>query len=316
MKIRFKIYWTLATIIGTGILMSSCNKPNLVTYNKEGTIYMPRAAGNNSKMSLLLADTPQVVIFGAAYGGLNYPSKDISVKFAIDSTSINQYNSQNGTAYTLLPSNSYVIPSMDAVIKSGSTSSDALAVKITTKNLDRTLKYILPVMIQSVSSGTVDSSLRTTYFLIDTIQRLEKDITGKATLTVAWDNGGGPDAGEGSKKLVDGDNNTKFLIGGYSSNFWVQLQFPSPQVVGAYTITSGNDAPERDPKDWQLVGSNDGNTWTVLDNRVGEVFPNRNQVRRFEFNNSTAYNYYRMNITADGGSNLLQISEWRLITYP
>jgi hypothetical protein len=46
------------------------------------------------------------------------------------------------------------------------------------------------------------------------------------------------------------------------------------------------------------------------------VFPNRNQVIRFEFDNNTAYKYYRMIINANGGSNLLQISEWRLITYP
>ena len=96
----------------------------------------------------------------------------------------------------------------------------------------------------------------------------------------------------------------------------MQLEFPTPEKIGAYTITSGNDAPDRDAVDWQLVGSNDGTNWTVLDNKAGQVFPNRNQVIRFEFDNNTAYKYYRMIINANGGSNLLQISEWRLITYP
>lgn len=315
MKTTSKILYAFACIVA-GVVITSCNKPEIIHYSKEGNIYMPMAASSNSKMALILADTPQVVIFGAAYGGLNYPSQDIAVNFAIDSAAINNYNSQHGTSYNLLPSNSYSISSFNGVIKSGTTSSNALPINITTKNLNRSLKYILPVTIKSATGGFIDSSLRTTYFLIDTIQRLEKDITSNASLTVAWDNSGGPNAGEGSKKLVDGDNNTKFLIGGYASNFWVQLQFPSPQKIGAYTITSGNDAPDRDAKDWQLVGSNDGITWTELDNRVGEVFPSRNQVRRFEFNNTTAYKYYRLNITADNGSDLLQISEWRLITYP
>ncbi|HJW15634.1 MAG TPA: discoidin domain-containing protein, partial [Flavisolibacter sp.] len=172
------------------------------------------------------------------------------------------------------------------------------------------------VQITSVSSGIIDSALKTTYFTIDTIQRLEKDITSKATLTVSQDNPGGADAGEGSKKLVDGNNNSKFLMAGFYSGFWVQLAFPTPEKIGAYTITSGNDAPDRDAVDWQLVGSNDGTNWTVLDTRAGQVFPNRNQVIRFEFDNNNAYKYYRMVINANGGSNLLQISEWRLITYP
>jgi hypothetical protein len=216
----------------------------------------------------------------------------------------------------LLPQGSYTIPKLDATIKSGATSSDAIPVSIITKNLDRSQKYILPVQITSVSSGFIDSALKTTYFTIDTIQRLEKDITAKATLTVSQDNPGGPDAGEGSKKLVDNNNNSKFLMAGFYSGFWVQLEFPTPEKIGAYTITSGNDAPDRDAVDWQLVGSNDGTTWTVLDDRAGQVFPNRNQVIRFEFDNNTAYKYYRMIINANGGSNLLQISEWRLITYP
>ena len=277
---------------------------------------MPMAANNNRKLALLLADTPQVVIFGAAYGGLKYPGMDITVNFAVDSAAVKSYNAQNGASYRLLPSGSYTIPSFNAVIQAGTTNSDALPLKIITKNLDRSLKYILPVAIKNISSGYIDSALGTTYFTLDTIQRLEKDITSSAALTVSQDNSGGSGAGEGSKKLVDGDNNSKFLMSGYTSAFWAQLKFPSMQKVNAYTLTSGNDAPDRDAKDWQLVGSNDGAAWDKLDSRTGEIFSGRNQVRRFEINNNVSYTYYRLNITANNGGSLLQISEWRVITYP
>ncbi len=316
MNITSKIFTAAALLFSGAAVITSCNKPDVINYSQEGKIYMPQAAGDISNMDLILADTPQVFVFGAAYGGLNYPGQDIAVKFDINSAAISDYNAAHGTSYVLLPESSYTIPKMDATIKSGATSSDAIPVRITTKNLDRSLKYILPVQITSVSSGFIDSVLRTTFFTIDTIQRLEKDITSKASLTVSWDNPGGADAGEGSKKLVDNNNNSKFLIAGFTPGFWMQLQFPTPEKIGAYTVTSGNDAPDRDAIDWQLVGSNDGNTWTVLDERNGQVFPNRNQVIRFEFDNNTAYKYYRWIINANGGSNLLQISEWRLITYP
>ena len=316
MNITSKIIAAVALLVSGATAITSCNKPDVITYSQEGKIYMPQAAGDISNMDLILADTPQVFVFGAAYGGLNYPGQDIAVKFDINSSAVSDYNAAHGTSYVLLPQGSYTIPKLDATIKSGATSSDAIPVSIITKNLDRSLKYILPVQITSVSSGFIDSALKTTYFTIDTIQRLEKDITSKATLTVSQDNPGGADAGEGSKKLVDGNNNSKFLMAGFAAGFWAQLEFPTPEKIGAYTITSGNDAPDRDARDWQLQGSNDGTTWTLLDDRTNQVFPDRNQVIRFEFDNSTAYKYYRMLISANGGSNLLQISEWRLITYP
>lgn len=65
----------------------------------------------------------------------------------------------------------------------------------------------------------------------------------------------------------------------------------------AYALTSANDRPERDPKDWRLLGSNDGGgTWTLLDERKGEVFPNRWQRRSFAIRRPAAFNTYRLEI--------------------
>ena len=82
-------------------------------------------------------------------------------------------------------------------------------------------------------------------------------------------------------------------------------------------MTSGNDAPDRDPKDWQFQGSNDGTTWTVLDEHSNYVFYNRLQTIRFEYNDPTGtkYQYYRLFIEHTNGSNLFQMTEWRLLQY-
>ncbi len=287
----------------------------MVTSPIEGNIYMPSAARTGS-VALLLTDTAQTLAFSAAYGGLNYPATDITVGFKIDASLVSSYNAAHGTSYVIMPSSSYQAPTLSAVIKAGQTSSDALPIKVITTHLDKSVKYMIPVSIISVSSGYIDSTLSSTYFRVDTIVRLEKDITSEATISVSKENSSGSGAGEGSLKLVDGDYNTKFLTDGFPQNFWMNLTFPSPQVISAYTITSGNDAPERDMKDWNLTGSNDGTTWTILDTRTGETFSGRNMTNRYEFTNTTAYSQYRINVLANNGSDLLQVSEWRVITYP
>lgn len=143
------------------------------------------------------------------------------------------------------------------------------------------------------------------------------DFTTEAILTVSKDNGEGPEGAEGSLKLIDNDINTKFLVGGFSADFtlWLQQEFPEPQIVNKYTLTSGGDAPERDPTHWEFQASNDGVTWEVLDTRTDESFSERNQTREFSVENEEAYQYYRLFITENGGSDAVQISEWRLLNF-
>ena len=142
------------------------------------------------------------------------------------------------------------------------------------------------------------------------------DVTAKATLSVNIENGAGATGGEGSAKVIDNDFNSKFLINPYQSNFYMQLSFSSPQQVASYTLTSGGDAPGRDPKDWKFSGSADGTTWVDLDIRTGETFSGRNLTKTYSFKNKVLYNHYRISISAVGSGSLFQLSEWRLIEVP
>lgn len=145
---------------------------------------------------------------------------------------------------------------------------------------------------------------------------IETDVTALGAFSVSRDNNGGPDAGEGSKKLVDNNINTKFLQSGFSGDLWVQLIFDEPQMVGAYTMTSANDAKDRDPKTWDLQGSMDGVNWVTLDRRKDEEFVGRFQTKRYDFETNVAYTHYRLNITENWGGSLYQQAEWRLIRVP
>ena len=61
-----------------------------------------------------------------------------------------------------------------------------------------------------------------------------------------------------------------------------------PATVVRYSLTSANDAPARDPKDFTLQGSNDGTTWTDLDSRTGHELQRAVRHQHLRFANTTA----------------------------
>jgi glucose/arabinose dehydrogenase/type 1 glutamine amidotransferase len=115
---------------------------------------------------------------------------------------------------------------------------------------------------------------------------------------------------ETKEKLIDGKNDTKWLT--LSPTGSVQMKLEKPVAVAHYALTSANDFPGRDPKNWTLQGSQDGKSWTDLDKRTGESFPQRFQTKEYKFGNSTAYLYYRLDITGNSGEPLIQLAELRL----
>lgn len=141
------------------------------------------------------------------------------------------------------------------------------------------------------------------------------DITNQAQISVNRENNGGPEGAEGSLKLVDGDLSSKYLSD-YRQPFFVTLQFEESQLINFYRLTSGNDGPDRDPLDWEIQGSNDGENWETLDERNGEKFEGRNQTREFYFDNEVGYNYYRFDVLNNNGGGLFQMSEWALLSIP
>jgi hypothetical protein len=179
------------------------------------------------------------------------------------------------------------------------------SVTITAKEAGET---VLRIVSQDAANLSAEAQLKV-------IASAPVDITDQAQISVNRENGGGPTANEGSLKLVDGDLNTKYLSG-YTKPFWVTLEFEEAKVVNFYQLTSGNDAPDRDPRDWEIQGSNDGENWEVLDVRVDQVFNGRNLTREFYFENDTAYTHYRFDVVNNNGGGLFQMSEWRLLSIP
>jgi signal transduction histidine kinase len=85
----------------------------------------------------------------------------------------------------------------------------------------------------------------------------------------------------------------------------------APRRLTGYALTSANDEPGRDPRDWELLGSNDdGKTWTVVDKRVNELFTERIDRRVFTLTNAPSCRLFRLQIDACmATNNFCQIAE-------
>jgi hypothetical protein len=117
---------------------------------------------------------------------------------------------------------------------------------------------------------------------------------------------------ENFTSLIDNNTSTKYYISGRRA-LWVQYASTQPGIVTRYTLTSGNDLPERDPKNWNLVGSNDGVTWALIDSQINQSFAARKLTRTFSVDSNTVpYRYYRLNVTANNGHTGTQFAEWEL----
>jgi F5/8 type C domain len=177
-------------------------------------------------------------------------------------------------------------------------------------------KHVLPLILLIAIAIVGCKKDNREYELLPPDPEVETDVTNLGTLSVNIENSGGPNANEGSPKLVDGDMTTKFLLNPYAADLYMQITFRTAQRISAYNLTSANDAASRDPKDWKIQASNDGNTWIDLDTRSGETFPSRGLTRRYNFSNTTDYKIYRFSVTAVGSGTLFQLAEWGLIRVP
>jgi uncharacterized protein YjdB len=129
----------------------------------------------------------------------------------------------------------------------------------------------------------------------------------------------GENPGEPARNAFDNNPNTKWFVNYFQS--WIQFKFTddgsAKYAVSKYTITSANDVPERDPRDWKLYGTNAANPvfpadFVEIDSRTGVTFPSRFQKQAFTTGNTTEYSTYRLQITANSGAFPTQLAEIEL----
>jgi hypothetical protein len=123
------------------------------------------------------------------------------------------------------------------------------------------------------------------------------------------------DGGEVAVNLLD-DARDKWLT--FDDTARLDFTLARPTAVTSYFLMSANDCPGRDPRDWTLLGSPDGHTWTPLDSRAGETFTGRFKNREFVLRgpHATVYRHYRLDISRNSGATETQLARVRFVAAP
>jgi len=109
---------------------------------------------------------------------------------------------------------------------------------------------------------------------------------------------------------VDGRADTKWCVEPKGRPVVWELRLPKPAALSSYALTSCPDFPTRDPKTWEVAGSNDDQHWSVLDRRENvPPMSNRGETKTFAFANNAAYRFYRIEFLANHGASHFQIAE-------
>ena len=136
----------------------------------------------------------------------------------------------------------------------------------------------------------------------------------------------GPKAGEneGFEKLFDSDSGTKLYQ--KETEVIVEWKTDGKTDIFAYSFTTGNDTgtnPTRNPKNWILYGSNDGENYTEITSVAGcTVLPKANQTEYvFYLDTPVSYEYFKIDIDlsaqdTENGEHKFQLSEISLYEAP
>lgn len=269
------------------------------------------------KADELYEQTPNdlYVPVGISLAGTAGPAFSVTIRSLDDSAQalIDNGGVEPGTVI-LAEGTDYTVPTEVGFLENKSDASFKIDVKADALRRYYDNKVIIPLTLANPTAHLLDTTKQTLIMVLNPQRLVELDITDQHTAyTTERENTS--NANENSSKLIDNQINSKFLLFDFTTA-WMQMEFNEPKIADAYTLTSGGDAPGRDPMNWEILGSNDGSTWTVLDTRVNEDFPSRLLTRKFIFDNSTPYKFYRWHVSANAGDDIFQCAEWRLIKTP
>ncbi|MFE0792908.1 GH92 family glycosyl hydrolase [Streptomyces mutabilis] len=140
-------------------------------------------------------------------------------------------------------------------------------------------------------------------------------IPGNVTEHVTGVRASGENAGGGEVKenLADNEPTTKWLT--FAPTGWVEFDLDAPTKIVKYALTSANDHPERDPRDWTLKGSADGETWRTLDTRSGETFDEPFRTKTYDLAEAAEFQHFRLEFTKNNGAgDALQLGDVQFST--
>lgn len=119
--------------------------------------------------------------------------------------------------------------------------------------------------------------------------------------------------GEGPQQIIDQNPNTKFLDFNNFDGMGFEVEIGESVTASSIRIVTANDAPERDPTEVEVLSSPDGATYVSLATITIPCIADRFLARTFQFENTTAHRFYRINFTGNcNPSNIIQVADVQL----
>lgn len=130
--------------------------------------------------------------------------------------------------------------------------------------------------------------------------------------------GPGRDRGEGPAMVCDGNYDTKWCVDNpQQMPYTLILDAGQETDFAEYGLVTGDDTsmyPERNPVTWRVLGSNDKQEWTLVDDQKNNrsMGDENQQEYRFKPSFKGKYRYYRFEFTHMAGGTRIQLSEINL----
>ena len=106
--------------------------------------------------------------------------------------------------------------------------------------------------------------------------------------------------------LLDNDARTKFGCSN-AGEAWAIMVASEPVAVSEYSFITGADTydyPARNPRSWKLEGSNDNQTWTLIDEHSDfdayKIYPVNKEEFVFNVNGTEKYKFFKFSATSTG----------------
>jgi len=134
-------------------------------------------------------------------------------------------------------------------------------------------------------------------------------------------------AAENPANILDGNPATKYLNGGGAGSGFIVTP-SAPIMIQSFVITTANDAVARDPKTWELYGTNDtivsadnsagiAENWTLIASGTLELPAERQTVGPVvSFTSFDVYKSFKMVFPTNGGDSLFQIADIAMYMLP
>ncbi|MFS0855121.1 SPRY domain-containing protein [Paenibacillus taichungensis] len=99
---------------------------------------------------------------------------------------------------------------------------------------------------------------------------------------------------------------------------YLGYEFTTPIRIGKYALRcASTEITTRPPKDWTFEGSNDGNSWVILDTQANQIWSAVNTEKEYiiDYNKVNSYKMYRINWTSNGGYRYTEFNELKMYEY-